>query len=97
MQTIVDWIDINVSKREILYWKNATKELLPEQEFKAHIDRSLKGRRRSLRIIYPLFVLCYLLIALACWKYPTIFQSTLQENKKTKTRVSIAPIPSRTP
>lgn len=97
MQTIVDWIDINVSKLEILYWKNATKELLPEQEFKAHIDRSLKGRRRSLRIIYPLFVLCYLLIALACWKYPTIFQSTLQENKNIKARVSITPIPGQTP
>lgn len=79
MQSIVDTIDINVSKKEMLYWKNATKELLPEKEFRAHIDSSLKGRRYSLRIIYPLFIICYLVIAYTCYKYPEIFASIIKK------------------
>jgi len=75
MQSLVDITDIQVSKREIIYWKNATKELLPEKEFKDHINKSLKGRQRSLQIIYPIIAACYLAVAFACFKYPVIFKS----------------------
>lgn len=97
MQSIVDVVDISVSKREILYWKNATKEQLPEKEFKDHIDKSLKGRRISLRIIYPIVALCYLGIALACYKYPVVFRSLLERNGATKARRIPIPVPVLVP
>jgi hypothetical protein len=73
-QAIVDFTDIYVSSKEILYWKNATKELLPEKEFTKHIENSLKGRKRSLWIIYSLIALMYLSVSLACYKFPVYFQ-----------------------
>lgn len=73
-QAIVDFTDIYVSSKEILYWKNATKELLPEKEFTKHIENSLKGRKRSLWIIYSLIALMYLSVSLACYKFPVYFK-----------------------
>lgn len=73
-QAIVDFTDIYVSSKEILYWKNATKELLPEKEFTKHIENSLKGRKRSLWIIYSLIALMYLTVSLACYKFPVYFK-----------------------
>ncbi|SDE18004.1 hypothetical protein [Pedobacter soli] len=80
MQSIVDISDVNVSKKEMMYWKNATKELLPEKEFRQHIDKSLKDRKISLRIIYPVIAICYLVIAVACFKYPSILKELLAKN-----------------
>lgn len=73
-QAIVDFTDVYVSSKEILYWKNATKELLPEKEFTKHIENSLKGRKRSLWIIYSLIALMYLSVSLACYKFPVYFK-----------------------
>lgn len=78
-QAIVDFTDIHVSNKEILYWKNTTKELLPEKEFKTHIDQSLKGRKISLWIIYPLIALMYLTVAFACFKFPVYFKKISTE------------------
>jgi hypothetical protein len=81
-QTVVDIVDVQVSKREMLYWKNTTKELLPEGDFIEHISKSLKGRRISLRIIYPLIISAYLLVAFTCYQFPSIFHQI--SNNKTK-------------
>ncbi|MFP5080865.1 hypothetical protein [Pedobacter sp. JCM 36344] len=97
MQSIVDIVDISVSKKEILYWKNATKEQLPEKEFKDHIDKSLKGRRTSLRIIYPIVALCYLGIALACLKYTWVFKDLMKREAAKKAVVVGVPIPVLVP
>lgn len=82
MQTIVDVADIYVSKKEILYWKNASKELLPENEFKRHIKLSLKERRISLRVLYPIVIICYLCVAYICHIYPDIFMEILKTHAK---------------
>jgi hypothetical protein len=79
LQAIVDITDMHISKREILYWKNTTKELLPEKEFKTHIDKSLKGRKTSVWIIYPLIAITYLSIAFACYKFPVYFKKISTE------------------
>jgi hypothetical protein len=73
LQAIVDWTDISVSKKEMLYWKNASKELLPEKDFDRHIKNSLTGRRRSLRIIYPIVAVFYVGIAFTCFYFPDIY------------------------
>jgi len=73
-QGIVDITDMYVSNKEILYWKNATKELISENEFTMHIETSLKGRKRSLWIIYSLIALMYFSVAFACYKFPVYFK-----------------------
>jgi hypothetical protein len=86
-QTIVDVTDIQVSKKEMLYWKNATKELLPDKEFQTHINKSLKSRRASLRAIYPLIILLYLFIAFCCYKFPVYFHelNNIKKDQQEKT------------
>lgn len=84
IQTIVDITDIQVSKKEILYWKSTTKELIPEKDFKDHIKNSLKGRTISLRILYPIIILLYFLLSFTCYKFPTYFHSISVENSKKK-------------
>lgn len=81
LQTIVDITDIQVSKREMYYWKQATKELLPEKDFKEHISKSLEGRKYSLRIIYPIIVILYLFVAYSCYKFPDYFHKISQTTK----------------
>jgi len=78
-QAIVDITDMHVSNRELLYWKKTTKELLPEKEFTMHIENSLKRRKRSLWIIYPLIALMYLSVALACYNFPVYFKKITTE------------------
>ena len=86
-QVFVDIFDIRVSKNELLYWKNAVRELLPETEFNSHISKSLKGRRRSLYIIYPLIIVSYLLVAFGCFKFPDYFRKIeLNNSQTTKSR-----------
>jgi hypothetical protein len=80
-QIMIDVIDINVSKKELLYWKNTTRELLPEGEFNMHINESLKGRKTSLYLVYPLIILSYLLVSFACYKFPSYFKDLESQNK----------------
>lgn len=75
MQLIVDIADIRVSKKELLYWKTATKDYIPEKDFLMHIDKSMRGRKLALHIIYPIIALCYIIIAIACFKYPVLLDS----------------------
>lgn len=84
-QVFVDIFDISVSKKELLYWKNTTRELLPESEFNTHINQSLKGRRTSLYILYPLIIISYLLVALGCFKFPEYFKKIEHNNTQTIT------------
>lgn len=80
MQAIVDWVDIDITNRELKYWKRASKELIPENEFTKHLKDSLGPRRRSFRILYPLVSILYLALAFACFRYPTFFQNLILQN-----------------
>ncbi len=79
LQAIIDFTDIYISNKEIFYWKNTTKELLPEKEFKTHIQKSLKSRKISLWLIYPLIAFIYLLVAFACFRFPVYFKKISTE------------------
>lgn len=85
LQAIVDITDIQVSKNEMFYWKKTTKELIPEEDFKKNISESLRGRRVSLRVIYPIIVLLYIGVAISCYIFPEYFhqisKSKKEENK----------------
>lgn len=93
MQTVVDVVDIKVSKKEILYWKNATNEQLSETVFKDHINKSLKGRRTSLYFIYPLIVFCYMVVSFTCYKYPHVFKSLIEREAAKKANVVRISVP----
>lgn len=73
LQCIVDIADIEVSKKEMLYWKTTANELLPSGEVETRIEESLKGRRKSLRIIYPIIAIFYFVIAMLCYYFPNYF------------------------
>jgi len=79
LQSIIDCTDILVSKREMFYWKNATKELLPEKDFTKHIENSLKGRRYALRAIYPVVAIFYGGIAAVCFYFPEIYDCWIRK------------------
>jgi hypothetical protein len=91
-QIVIDIIDIRVSKNELLYWKNSSRELLPEEEFNTHIKESLKGRRNSLYFIYPLIITSYLLIALCCYKFPNYFKQIELSNQQKDSLIELPKI-----
>jgi hypothetical protein len=86
LQVTIDCIDINITSKELKYWKNASKELLPEREFERHYNSSLKSRRRSIYWLYPIISILYVAISFACFVYPHIFK-TLNIQPPTKKHI----------
>ncbi|UYQ92134.1 hypothetical protein MKQ68_18770 [Chitinophaga horti] len=82
MQSIVDTTDILISKRELTYWKNVTKELMPEEEFNHHIENALNPRRKSFIVIYMIVALGYIAIAISCYKFPMLLRNKSNEQSK---------------
>jgi hypothetical protein len=79
MQAAVDYSDIRVTENELKYWKNVSKELIPDRDFEDHRKRSLAGRRTSARIIYPIICVLYVVIAVLCFNYPDYFRANLSK------------------
>jgi hypothetical protein len=77
LQAVVDCTDMGITNSELKYWKNASKELIPEREFNQHLNESLKSRRWSLKILYPIIGLLYLSMAFVCFKYPDFFEQLM--------------------
>jgi hypothetical protein len=77
MQAATDFTDIAITNKELRYWKNAAKELIPEREFDQYFTQSLRSRRISWRVLYPLLAALYVLIGIACFKYPAFFEKLL--------------------
>lgn len=82
-QAAVDITDLNVTTKELTYWKRAAKELISENEFETHYKNSLSARKTSIWIIYPLIALLYVAIAFLCFKYPSIIDVLIISEKKT--------------
>ncbi|MEI6347848.1 MAG: hypothetical protein WCP69_07875 [Bacteroidota bacterium] len=76
-QSIVDLYDIKVSKQEMYYWKNITREFLPKKEFEKHMKDSLRNRKISISVLYPLTILVYFIIAYLSWYFPSIWNTYL--------------------
>ena len=76
-QSIVDIYDIKVSKQEMYYWKNVTREFLPKKEFEKHMNDSLRNRKISISVLYPLTILVYFIIAYLSWHFPSIWNTYL--------------------
>lgn len=81
LQIILDWTDIYITKTELRYWKNASKELIADSEFNQHLKESLKKRKWSLRILYPIISSLYIVLAYACYKYPRFFVDLIDSSK----------------
>jgi hypothetical protein len=79
IQTIIDITDMIISKKEMFYWKNVSREFIPEQEFNKHIKTSLKNRIRSVWTLYTLIILCYFGIAFLSYKFPYIWEKYLSK------------------
>lgn len=77
IQTLVDLFDIAVSKKEIYYWKNVTREFIPQKEFEKHIKDSLHNRKRSIKILYPIIIVIYFVISVLSWNFPFIWNTYL--------------------
>lgn len=81
IQVAIDVTDMIISKKEIKYWKNVSRNYIPESEFKNHIKLSLKNRTLSVWVFYFILVLCYFCISGLFWKYPIIFNEFLTIKK----------------
>lgn len=73
IQLSVDVTDMVISKKEMLYWKNVSREFIPKEEFLKHIADSLKARILSVFILYMLIIACYLIVAIISWQFPDVW------------------------
>jgi len=78
-QSIVDITDMNITTKELTYWKKAAKELISEREFNLHYQNSLRSRKLSIIVLYPLIGLLYIVIAMLCFKYPFFFEHIIKK------------------
>jgi uncharacterized membrane protein len=78
-QVAVDIVDVRTTEKELKYWKHASKEYIPEEEFKRYNQESLKQRRVSFQVLYSAITLLYFLIGWACVNYPDFLNSVLKK------------------
>jgi hypothetical protein len=72
-QLITDVFDVYRSNKEFDYWKNISREYMPQKDFEEHKSKTLTKRARGTMIIYAIVVIFYLAIAFACFKFPCIW------------------------
>lgn len=75
IQAVIDITDMVISKKEMLYWKNVSREYIPQDEFNRHIQESLKKRICSVWFFYVLIIIFYFIIAIAAWNFPFIWKT----------------------
>jgi len=80
IQVAVDIVDVSVTEGELKYWKNATKEYIPDTEFNNHRQDSLRSRRKSFKVFYVVIGVFYVVVAIACFKYPEMLRSITLPN-----------------
>lgn len=73
IQVVVDITDMRISKNEMFYWKNVSREFIPVEEFNGHIKDALKNRVSSVWCLYFLIIACYIVIGLLSWNFPCIW------------------------
>ncbi len=79
IQSIVDISDLRISNKEMRYWKNVSREYIPDKEFSEHIKLSLSPRKNSIYVIYPIILFVYFLIATISWYFPCIWKTYISK------------------
>jgi len=69
-QSVIDFFDINRSSKEFDYWKNISREYMSIKDFNLHKSKTLTKRAIETSIIYVIVILCYVAIAILCFKFP---------------------------
>jgi hypothetical protein len=69
LQSILNFTDISSSKKELLYWKNVTRNFISRKEFDNHINQTLKYRISGFTFVYVLISILYILISYFAWNY----------------------------
>lgn len=76
-QLSTDIFDVIRSNKEFDYWKNISREYMPQKDFEKHKAETLKKRAKGTMIIYLIVVLCYFVIAFICFKFPCIWNEII--------------------
>jgi hypothetical protein len=76
-QIITDSFDLFRSNKEFDYWKNITKEYMPQKDFNKHKSKVLTKRVNGTIIIYAIVALCYFAIAFVCFNFPCIWNKII--------------------
>jgi hypothetical protein len=77
LQLITDIFDIFRSNKEFAYWKNISREYMSKKDFDMHRSKTLTIRAIGTIIIYSIVILCYIAIALICFKFPCIWNKIM--------------------
>jgi len=76
-QLTTDAFDIYRSNKEFDYWKNISREYMPQKDFEKHKSETLTKRAIGTIIFYILVVLCYFAIAFVCFNFPHIWKKIM--------------------
>ena len=72
-QVVVDWRDLNLSEKEINYWKMVSREYMREEDFEAH-KKGTVGERKCWAIRQYLYIgSLYLTLAVFSFKVPDVW------------------------
>ena len=72
-QLVADVFDIHRSNKEFDYWKNVSREYMPQKDFEKHKSETLTKRKRGTMWIYAVVIFCYFAIAFVCFNFPYIW------------------------
>ena len=69
--------DLWLSRRELKYWCNTTRELMPKKELDEHINETLNSRLNWTIFFYIIITAVYLCICYISWNFPCIWKRYL--------------------
>lgn len=73
-QLSFDLIDIYKTKREFIYWKQSSREYIPDEEFQKHLLNTIGKRELFTLIFYLVLTITYLTIAYLSWDFMEILK-----------------------
>ena len=71
-QLIIDVIDVFHSYKELIYWKDLTKEYITKSEYSYHIKATVLKRLQGSAPIYFILILLYVGIGIGCLHLPQL-------------------------
>jgi hypothetical protein len=76
-QIVTDIFDVVRSNKEFDYWKNISREYMPQKDFENHKSKTLTKRANGTMIIYAVVFLFYIAIAFVCFYFPCIWSKII--------------------
>ncbi len=83
-QAYVDWKDLNLSEKEIDYWKTVSREYMREQDFEDHKKETVTKRKKWAIKQYVLIAFLYVALAVFCFSVPKLLGNLFSTDNYTE-------------